>query len=121
MNIKKLISFFVRLITYELIYMELELFLLLLSAHFVGDFAFQSSWMSIEKARSWEITLYHSLVYTATFVLFRIDVTLLSLIILASSHFIIEPLKPRWGIIKYIWQDQLLHIAVLIFVFLVTK
>jgi len=74
--------------------MELELFLLLLSAHFVGDFAFQSSWMGIEKARSWEITFYHTLIYTATFVLFRIDLTLLSLIILVSEVFLyLKPLR----------------------------
>lgn len=101
--------------------MELELFILLLSAHFIGDFAFQSSWVGLEKGKSWEINLYHALTYTATFILFRIALSPLSLLILAVSHFLIEPLKSRWGILKYIWQDQLLHIAILVFVFLVTK
>ncbi len=101
--------------------MELELFLLLISAHFVGDFAFQSTWMDAEKGKSWEITLYHTLTYLAAFILFRIDLSLLSLAIIGVSHMLIEPLKSRWGLLKYIWQDQALHIAVLVFVFLVTK
>jgi len=101
--------------------MQLELFLLLLSAHFIGDYAFQTMWMATEKHKKWEVNLYHALLYTATFIIFRIPLSYLSLVIIAISHFLIEPLKGRWGILKYDWQDQLLHIAVLIFVFLVTK
>ncbi len=101
--------------------MELEFFLFLLAAHFIGDFAFQSTWMSTEKNKRWEVNLSHALLYTATFVIFRIPLSYLSLGIIAISHFLIEPLKGRWGILKYDWQDQLLHILVLIFVFLVTK
>ena len=44
--------------------------LIWLACHFVGDFAFQSTWMSIEKGKSWEVNFYHCATYTATFILF---------------------------------------------------
>ena len=42
----------------------------LAGCHFIGDFAFQSTWMSIEEGESWEVNFYHCATYTATFVLF---------------------------------------------------
>ena len=99
----------------------IQLFIWVLAVHFVGDFAFQSQWMSIEKGKSWEVNLYHAATYTATFVLFGPTLSLLSFFLIFASHFVIDPLKSRYGIVKYIWQDQLLHIAVIIFVLLVTK
>lgn len=102
-----------------------ELLLYLLAGHFIGDFAFQADWIAQRKGKSWEINLYHALIYTATIVFaaaFGAMVTTEggtgisygAMILIALSHFIIDPLKARWGIVKYIWLDQLLHIAVLI-------
>jgi len=99
----------------------MEQFLILLACHFVGDFPFQSRWLSENKAKSWEINFYHVAVYVSVFILFGPHLSWLSLVIIFLSHFIIDPLKSRWEIIKYIWQDQLLHILILLFVFFVTK
>ena len=33
--------------------------------------------------------------------------------VILVSHFFIDPLKSRWGIIKTIWEDQVLHYIVL--------
>lgn len=85
--------------------------------HFIGDFPFQSEWMITQKGKSWEVNLYHALVYTATiFVIGRIagfSLPLSAGIILLISHFLIDPLKARWGIVKHIWLDQILHFVVL--------
>ena len=99
----------------------MEQFLILLACHFIGDFPFQGEWLSENKAKSWEINFYHVAVYVAVFILFGIELSLLSLSILFISHFIIDTISARWKIVKNIWQDQLLHILVLLFIFFVTK
>lgn len=91
-----------------------------LACHFVGDFAFQSAWMSMEKGKSWEINFYHCATYTATFILFAhpspsIPATASILI----THYIVDTLKARYRIIGPIWLDQLLHVlTVLLILFL---
>src|SRR5438045_9779556 len=40
------------------------------ACHFVGDFAFQSTWMTMEKGKSWEVNFYHCATYTAVFFFF---------------------------------------------------
>lgn len=95
--------------------------LLALAAHFVGDFDFQGKWMAEKKGKSLEVNFYHVATYTAVFVLINIGLSLLSLGIIFVTHFIIDLLKERWRIVKYTWLDQLLHIAVIGFVLLVTK
>lgn len=95
--------------------------LLALAAHFVGDFPFQNQWMAMEKGKNWEVNFYHAATYTATFILFNVGLSYLSLGIILTTHFFIDPLKARWGIVKYIWLDQLLHFAVIFFVLFVTK
>jgi hypothetical protein len=99
----------------------MEQFLVLLACHFIGDFALQNKWMSNNKGKSWEINFYHVAVYTAVFVLFGGGLSFLSLGIIFITHFFIDPLGARWGFVKYIWLDQLLHLLVLLFVFLITK
>lgn len=95
----------------------MSLFLFLAAGHFIGDFPFQSQWMVDNKGESWEINAYHALVYTATvFVASAIGSFALSipaLALLLVSHFFLDALKARWGIIKYIWLDQLLHLLVI--------
>ncbi len=99
----------------------METLLLLLACHFIGDIALQTEWLAEGKGKSWEINFYHVAVYLAVFILFGPELSLSSLGIIFISHFLIDPLKSRWGVIKYIWQDQILHILVLLVVFFITK
>ncbi|KKU85896.1 MAG: hypothetical protein A2667_03230 [Candidatus Wildermuthbacteria bacterium RIFCSPHIGHO2_01_FULL_47_27] len=89
----------------------------LLAGHFIGDFPFQSEWMAANKGKSWEVNAYHAFVYAFTvFVIVAMADFRLSfwaVLILFASHFIIDPLKARWGIVRHVWMDQFLHIAVL--------
>jgi hypothetical protein len=88
-----------------------------LAGHFLGDFPFQNQWMIDNKGKSWEVNAYHALVYTA--VIFSVTaivgfiIPISSLGVLIISHFLIDPLKARWKIIKSIWIDQILHILIL--------
>ncbi len=100
-----------------LIGISLSVLLTWLACHFVGDFAFQSAWMSVEKGKSWEVNFYHCATYTATFVLFAHPSTN-AVIILLSAHFFFDALKARYKIIRSIWLDQLLHIATIIVILL---
>jgi hypothetical protein len=86
--------------------------LLLLACHFIGDFPFQGEWLGAKKASSWEWMLYHCLIYTAVFIIFA-KISAAFALLLCISHFIIDPLKCRYGVIRYIWLDQLLHLAVI--------
>lgn len=98
----------------------MEAILWLIAGHFIGDFPFQSEWMASQKGKSWEVNFYHALVYTATvFVVSAIGGFTLSLAaaaIILASHFFIEPLKSRWGIVKPIWLDQILHLSILMMI-----
>ncbi len=86
-----------------------------LACHFVGDFAFQSMWMSVEKGKSWEVNFYHCATYTATFVLFAHS-SLLASATLLGTHFVVDALKARYKIIGSIWLDQLLHILTILLI-----
>jgi hypothetical protein len=87
--------------------------LIWLACHFVGDFAFQSTWMSVEKGKSWEVNFYHCATYTATFVLFG-GASLVAAIWLLITHYIVDTLKARYKVIGSIWLDQLLHVVTLV-------
>jgi|WetSurMetagenome_2_1015567.scaffolds.fasta_scaffold03175_19 hypothetical protein len=98
------------------------MFLLLLAAHFIGDFAFQSSWMSIEKGKSHEICFYHAATYTSTFILLCCSgiiciLPLWAFGVLLISHFIIDELKSRYQVIKTVWEDQLCHFIFLLLIY----
>src|SRR5438045_1396484 len=86
-----------------------------LACHFVGDFAFQSTWMSVEKGKSWEVNFYRSATYTAVFVLFA-HPSILAIAILFGTHFVIDPLKARYKLIDPIWVDQCLHFLTIILI-----
>jgi hypothetical protein len=86
-----------------------------LACHFVGDFAFQSTWMSMEKGRSWEVNFYHGATYTAVFVLFA-HPSPIAVAVLLATHFVVDPLKARYGVIGPIWVDQLLHVLTIILI-----
>ncbi len=86
--------------------------LLLFAAHFVGDFAFQSAWMAMEKRKNLEVLAYHVFTYSTPFVVLAVfpdvSVTLMGLVLNAVLHFIVDYCKGReW--VKTIWQDQMLH------------
>jgi len=90
----------------------LALVLIWLACHFLGDFAFQSAWMSANKGKSWEVNFYHAATYTAAFVLFA-SATPTAIVVIFLSHIIIDPLKARYNLIKPIWVDQALHFIVI--------
>jgi hypothetical protein len=85
------------------------------ACHFVGDFAFQSTWMSVEKGKSWEVNFYHCATYAAVFILFA-HPSLLAIAILFGTHFVVDPLKSRYHVIGPIWVDQLLHILTILLI-----
>ena len=98
-----------------LIDISIPVLLTWLACHFVGDFAFQSTWMSVEKGKSWEVNFYHCATYTAVFVLFA-HPSLIAVAILLGTHFVVDPLKSRYHIIDSIWLDQLLHILTIVLI-----
>ncbi|HLG77121.1 MAG TPA: DUF3307 domain-containing protein [Ktedonobacteraceae bacterium] len=93
----------------------LTTFVIWLACHFVGDFAFQSSWMSAEKGKSWEVNFYHCATYTATFFLFAHS-SIIATVVLLVTHFVVDALKARYKIIKPIWLDQLLHVFTIVLI-----
>jgi hypothetical protein len=92
---------------------SVSVLLVWLACHFVGDFAFQSAWMSAEKGKSWEVNFYHCATYTATFVLFA-HPSPAAVAILLGAHFVFDALKARYRVVKSIWLDQLLHVATIL-------
>ena len=91
--------------------------LIWLACHFVGDFAFQSTWMSMEKGKSWEVNFYHCATFTATFDLFA-HPSLLATALILVTHYIVDTLKARYKVIGPIWLDQLLHALTLLLILL---
>lgn len=90
--------------------------LLLIMCHHIGDFAFQSQWMAMEKGKDWEVMSYHVLMYTVMFVPLAFifpQMNLAAFITIFASHFGIDPCKARWKFVKTIWQDQLFHYGIL--------
>lgn len=97
--------------------------LLLVALHFIGDFAFQSAWMAMEKGKDWQVLTYHVCTYTAPFALLLevpgSEATVAGVVFIFITHFVEDAAKGRYGLIKSIWLDQAIHLAVLIFVRLV--
>jgi|SRR5579859_3903088 len=91
--------------------------LIWLACHFIGDFAFQSTWMSMEKGKSWEVNFYHCATYTATFVLFA-HPSFNAVLALLGTHFVVDALKARYKVIRSIWLDQLLHVVTIVAILL---
>ena len=97
------------------LHISLSALLAWLACHFVGDFAFQSTWMTVEKGKSWEVNFYHCATYTATFILF-VHPSCQAVTFLLVTHFIVDALKARYKVIGPIWLDQTLHILTILFV-----
>jgi len=98
-----------------------NLSILYLCAHFIGDFAFQSAWMAMEKGKNVEVLIYHSATYTAPFaaMLALLDgrtplvPSVLFALVIFGTHVLIDTLSARMKVIKTIWADQLCHFAVI--------
>ena len=71
--------------------------------------------MSMEKGKSWEVNFYHCATYTATFVLFARP-SVLAIVLLIVTHYIVDTLKARYKVIGPIWMDQLLHVLTIILI-----
>ena len=96
---------------------QMSTLLVWLACHFIGDFAFQSTWMSMEKGKSWEVNFYHCATYTATFILFaRPFLSLPAILVLLGTHYVVDTLKARYNVIGPIWLDQLLHILTILLI-----
>ncbi|HEX7733800.1 MAG TPA: DUF3307 domain-containing protein [Ktedonobacteraceae bacterium] len=93
----------------------LQVLLVWLACHFIGDFAFQSAWMSMEKGKSWEVNFYHAATYTAVFVIWAHSSPLATAVIF-GAHVVVDPLKARYKLIGPIWLDQLLHVITILLV-----
>ncbi len=88
----------------------------LFACHNIGDFAFQSAWMAMEKAKdkkvNWEVLFYHVVTQASPFMLLAgvpgFHVTWYGLVIHMALHAVVDYAKGK-GHIKKIWQDQLCH------------
>ena len=89
-----------------------QYWLALFACHHIGDFAFQSQWMAMEKGKSREVLMYHVFMQASPFMLLGFlpgtHVTAIGIVIHIVLHAIVDTLKCR-GVIKSIWQDQLCH------------
>lgn len=69
-------------------------FSILLLAHLVGDYLFQTSWMAANKARHWLPLTVHSLVYTFWIILFAWfgfgGLSLGAILLIFVSHLILD-------------------------------
>jgi hypothetical protein len=95
--------------------------ILLLVAHFVGDFVLQNSWMALGKSKFWTPLLVHIAVYTAVLLPFGIVYALVN----GAAHLMTDYFSSRinaknWAKQNYrafwigIGADQLIHTACLL-------
>lgn len=92
----------------------MERLLLLVTTHFIGDFAFQSEWMAKCKGTSREVLFYHVATYVSAMYAFMLasgyHPTPQGILVDGAVHFLADGLKGR-GIVKSIWLDQCIHLA----------
>lgn len=100
--------------------MVAENFLILLTAHLLADFVFQTESMAVRKNTSWKILLLHSVIVAATTVLVAGGFMArhwLAALAVGVSHGIIDGLKRYLTFIPprhLFWMDQVAHLAVLL-------
>lgn len=96
----------------------------LMSLHFIGDWLLQTSWMAMNKSRSWIALGTHVLVYSLTFLL-PLGVTFA--VVTGLLHFLVDAITSRitsafWSKHNYrfffltIGVDQLIHLYALVWV-----
>lgn len=82
--------------------MKLTPFEILLIAHLIGDFLFQTEWMALNKAKKWLPLIVHSSVYTIIIWIFAVFFTpglsLTGILLIFAGHLILD----RRGFI-YFW------------------
>lgn len=94
----------------------LNVILLLIICHVIGDYVLQVEFIANTKGTNWYHLLVHCFLYIVPFiVVFHLDYRIYLLLL---SHIIIDPLKARYNKINYI-QDQVLHYLVLIILYLI--
>ena len=71
-----------------------------LMAHMIGDYVIQNDWMALEKSKHWWPVIVHGVTYTLPFIplvyWFDVDIKWLALLIIGGTHLIIDHYKlPR--------------------------
>ena len=86
----------------------------LILCHLIGDYVFQSDYIAKTKGSNWYHLFVHCALYCVPFVIiFGINCRLL---IVFTSHLIIDSLKAKYNKISYL-QDQILHYLILLIVY----
>ena len=84
----------------------------LFACHNIGDFAFQSQWRAMAKAKDKEVLFYHVVTQASPFMVLAavpgFHITWYGLLIHMALHATVDELKGR-EVIKKIWHDQLCH------------
>lgn len=97
-------------------------FIWLVFAHYIGDYAFQSSWMAENKGKDWYVMLSHCMIWTAcismalqfsgVFILWKVG-------FLAIGHAVCDILKCTSPERKWlIYPDQMFHFLQCLFVYI---
>ncbi|MEA1909523.1 MAG: DUF3307 domain-containing protein [Patescibacteria group bacterium] len=99
----------------------MELLLVLICAHFIGDIALQTQWLADNKGKDRFVMFLHVAVYMSVLVLAAIfyGEPLNTWVILALfvTHFLIDEAKARHKSIK-MWEDQLMHLVTICITYL---
>ena len=93
----------------------IETIFILLTAHFLGDFALQTDWI-MERKKQPHVLFMHAGIVTAASALMLGSTNMLLFLILFGSHLALDALKVYWlpnGIYMFLL-DQLVHIVVII-------
>lgn len=98
---------------------NMNLIVLLIIAHYVGDYVLQSEYLATSKGSEWCSLIAHSVLYSVPFY-FLFGCNCYLFWYLASTHFVIDSLKARYGKIT-LPQDQMLHAVVLAIVWCLMK
>ena len=101
-------------------------FTFLLAGHFIGDFAFQSSWMAEHKGKVWDVLIMHVATYTsavflmivlmfvATNASLQTELVFKSIAWVFFSHLVVDAIAIVFGKKPSLTVDQLIHFVILI-------
>lgn len=89
----------------------IKLIITLIFCHLIGDYVLQTDFIAKTKGTNWYHLFVHCALYCLPFfVIYGLTWQLLFIFI---THFVIDPLKARYGKINY-FSDQLLHYVVIL-------
>lgn len=97
-----------------------ELLIFLIFGHCIGDFALQSEWVAVNKAKEWYIMFSHVMIWTGVLsfiLLYFNEFTISKAIFLSIGHIIMDSYKCRQDEWWYIYPDQAWHILQCIIVY----